>query len=340
MKVMITGGTGFVGGHITAAVLRAGHHVRLLARRAEQVPTTLGPLGAQVDDVVVGDVLDESAVRTALEGCDAVVHAAAVFSLNAGRAEEMRSTNVRAAELVLGSAVEQGLDPVVHISSTVALVRRDGTGPGLPLGDVKGPYTLSKIGSERVARELQDSGAPVVTLYPGGVFGPHDPYRGEQSERLRWQLRGLYPLWPGATHAVDARDVARTVMAVLEPGKGPRRYVVPGHHLDAELMYGALERVTGRRFPHLAPPSWFAVPMARLTSALQRPLPDRWHYPADTEAAELSVRATRFDDGPARTELGIEPMSFDDSLRDTVAWLARSGRVPARYAGRALDAQG
>lgn len=334
MRVLVTGGTGFVGGHITAAAVRAGHDVRLLARRKERVATALQPLGVAVDDVVVGDVLDEDAVRTALDGCDAVVHAAGVFS-QPGRAEAMLTTNARAAELVLGLAVEAGLDPAVHISSTVALVRRAGSGPDLPLGDVDGPYCRSKIAAERAARSLQDAGAPVVCIYPGAVYGPHDPYRGEHSERLRWQLRGLFPVWPGATHAVDVRDVARTVVAVLEPGRGPRRYVVPGHHLDARLMYGALARVTGRRLPHAAPPEWFAVPMARLAGALQRPLPDRWRYPADAEGAELSVRATRFDDSPARTELGIEPMDFDQSLRDTVAWLVASGRVRARWAGSA-----
>ena len=83
-------------------------------------------------DVVVGDVLDEEAVRRALEGCDAWSSAAAVFSLNPRLASELRRTNARAAEVVLTSAVEAGLDPVVHISSTVALTRPDGSGPSCP----------------------------------------------------------------------------------------------------------------------------------------------------------------------------------------------------------------
>jgi nucleoside-diphosphate-sugar epimerase len=65
-------------------------------------------------------------------------------------------------------------------------------GADLPLGDVELPYARSKIASEQVARRLQDAGAPVVTIYPGGVYGPHDPYRGEQSETLRWVLLGLW----------------------------------------------------------------------------------------------------------------------------------------------------
>ena len=236
---MVTGGTGFVGAGVTARLVGAGHDVRLLVRRPAQVPASLAPWDVRVDDLVEGDVLDPDAVDRALDGCDAVVHAAAVYSLDARRADEMRRTNERAAELVLTRAVERGLDPVVHVSSTVALTRRGGSGPDLPLGDVTMPYTRSKIASEVVARRLQDGGSPVVTVYPGGVLGPHDPYRGDQGERLRWQLLGRLPLWPrGGTHVVDVRTVADTVAAVLRPGRGPRRYVVPGHHGTGDLPPG------------------------------------------------------------------------------------------------------
>jgi nucleoside-diphosphate-sugar epimerase len=337
MKVLVTGGTGFVGARITADLVDAGHHVRLLVRRAEQVPVSLAPYGVHVEDVVVGDVLDTAAVVEAVDGCDAVVHAAAVFSLNAARVEEIRTTNARAAELVLGRAVEAGLDPVVHISSTVAVTRHGGSGPDLPLGDVEWPYAQSKVAAEVVARRLQDAGAPVVTVYPGSVYGPHDPYRGEQSERLRWILLGRFPVYPtGGIHSVDVRTVSDTVLGALQPGRGPRRYVVPGDLLDAARLYGTAAAVTGRRLPHATLPPRMLFPFARGAAWLQRPLPERWHFPADPEGVALSIRATRFDDTPARTELGVRPVPFEQSLRDTVVSLVESGRLPARYAGKAL----
>ena len=338
---MVTGGTGFVGAGVTAGLVGAGHDVRLLVRRPAQVPASLSPWGVRVDDLVEGDVLDPDAVDRALDGCDAVVHAAAVYSLDARRADEMRRTNERAAELVLTRAVERGLDPVVHVSSTVALTRRGGSGPDLPLGDVTMPYTASKIASEMVARRLQDGGAPVVTVYPGGVLGPHDPYRGDQGERLRWQLLGRLPLWPrGGTHVVDVRTVADTVVAVLRPGRGPRRYVVPGHHGTGDLLYSTLTEVTGRRLPHVELPERVVVPAIGAVEAVQRRLPGRLHMPTDLEGVVLAVRDTRVDDGPARTELGVAPAPFDRTVRDTVVWLVESGRMPARYAGKALGPRG
>lgn len=341
MKVFVTGGTGFVGACITAELVRAGHDVRLLVRRPDQVPVSLAPYDVTVGDLVVGDVLDEEVVRKALDGCDSVVHAAAVFSFKPNRARQMLDTNVRAAEVVLGQAVEAGLDPVVHISSSVALTRKDGSGPDLPLGDVDAPYSRSKTASEAVARRLQDDGAPVVSVYPGSVYGPHDPYRGEQSERLRWLLRGLFPMWaPGKIHTVDVRTVAATVLAVLEPGRGARRYVVPGQPIDGRTVYRTVSTVTGRRLPGVVPPLGLTLPLTRALGWMQMPLPDHWHYPADAEAVQVSSRATVLDDSPARRELGIDPVPFEQSMRDTIVSLVESGRLRPRYAGKALEAQG
>jgi nucleoside-diphosphate-sugar epimerase len=339
MKVLVTGGTGFVGSHVAAAIARGGHELRLLVRRPAQVSASLSPFGLEVTDIVVGDVLDEDVVSRAVEGCDAVVHAAAVFTLDPRRAEEMRRTNARATELVLGRAVDGGLDPVVHVSTTVALTRYGGSGPELPLGDIELPYARSKRDSEEIARRLQEAGAPVVTVYPGAVWGPGDPYRGDEGERLRWILLGRFPLYPrGGMHVVDVRDVAAVIAAALAPGRGPRRYIVPGHHVDGGQIYAAFADVTGRRFPHLILPGPVMGPSARVIDAVQRWLPARWHYPADREGVEILRRNTRLDDSVARAELGVEPVPLQQTITDTVRWLVESGRVPARRAGRLVPA--
>jgi len=332
MRVLVTGGTGFVGGHVTSALVRAGHDVRLLVRRAEQVPVTLTPLGVTVADVLVGDVTDPDSVGNALDGMDAVVHAAAVFSLDPRRVQEVTTTNLRAAELVLQGAVKRGLDPVVHISSTVALTRKAGSDESLPLGDIDLPYCQSKIRSERVARELQETGSPVVCVYPGGVFGPHDPYLGDQNERLRWLVRGLLPLWPvGGMHCVDVRDVAAVVQAVLEPGRGPRRYVVPGQHIDGAGMFAIVEKVVGRRRPHATIPARLIPVMTKPMGLMNRVLPAGWHIPADYEGALVLSFDTHVPDRAARVDLGVEPRAFEDTIRDTVRWMVDTGRISRRY---------
>ena len=337
MRVLVTGGTGFVGCHIVSALVQAGHSVRLLVRDRDKTQASLAPFGPEVvaagqQDVVVGSVLDAQVVTDAVNGCDAVVHAAAIYSLDPRRSAEIERTNVKAAENVLGEAVRAKLSPVVHISTYAVLVRKGGTDPTLPLGDVAYPYTRSKILSEQVARGFQAAGNPVVTVYPGATLGPHDPYRGDQSERLRWLAAGRLPTWPsGRTHYTDVRDVAALVAAVVNKSREPRRYVVPGHFVDGKMIFGALERVTGRRYPFVTVPAPMMLAMLQPMGLLQRRLPGRWTLPAYAESIDILRRGTEFDTSRASHEFGVHARPFDETIRDTVRWLVESGRLPAKY---------
>ncbi len=156
--------------------------------------------------------------------CDAVLHAAAVYSVDPRAASRIRATNVRAAEIVLGAAVRMGLDPVVHVSSYVALLPpkpRDAVlTPDSPVPRPGGAYCRSKAESELVARRYQEQGAPVVIVYPGGVIGPDDPYLGDSNRAIaEFAKSGLAMRGGGPT--VDVRDVAAVHAAVMEPGRAP-----------------------------------------------------------------------------------------------------------------------
>jgi dihydroflavonol-4-reductase len=124
MRVLVTGGTGFVGSHTVAALVEGGHEVRLLVRGRQRVAAALAPLGLQPPDLdtIVGDVTDPAAVDQAVRGCQAVVHAASVYSLDSRDAGRIRQINVRGTDVVLGTAHRAGLDPIVYVSSIVALL--------------------------------------------------------------------------------------------------------------------------------------------------------------------------------------------------------------------------
>ena len=337
MRVLVTGGTGYVGSHIVVALRRDGHSVRLLVRRPEQVAETFATYGItfEPDDVVTGDVLDADSVGSALEDCDAVVHAAAIFSLDPRKAQAMLDTNANATRIVLSAALARGCDPAVHISSSVALMRHGGSGPDLPLGDIEHAYSRSKVLSEVEARKLQDAGEPVVTIYPGAIFGPGDPYVGSQTERFLWLVRGWFPVWSkGGVLATDVRDTADVVAAVMEPGLGARRYVVPGIHMTGKDLYGAVAKAIGRRRPHVDVPARMGLMSSKVVDLVQARLPARFHYPADSEGAEMAVRDTRLDDSVARRDLGVTPIPFEQSVRDEIAWAVDAGHLPARYRPR------
>ena len=139
-------------------------------------------------------------------------------------------------------------------------------------------------------------------------------------------------MWPaGGYHCVDVRDVAATMVAVMESGRGPRRYVVPGHHIGGTEIFGAVERAIGRRRPHLTLPKSVAGRATAPINAVQAHLPPAWHYPVDREGVELLVRDTRLDDSPARTEFHVEPRPWDVTIRDTITSLVDAGHLAERY---------
>jgi len=337
MKILVTGGTGFVGSHSVAALVAAGHDVRLLVRSPGRIGPALEPLGVHAPvEHVVGDVTDPASVGRALRGCDAVLHAAAVYDLDARARPAIARTNVAGADTVLRAAVDAGCDPVVHVSSTAALLRRRATVTAdSALSSTPGAYIQSKAASEAVARTLQDAGAPVVIVQPGAVLGPDDPHCGDQARRLRDILRGRYPMWPsGGLHVVDVRDVADVHAAVFKAGSGPRRYLVPGHFVDGATMFAALRALTSRRLPCLVMPAAAMLPLSWTTSTLQRVTPFR--LPVDHEGVVFIAAATRCDDSRTRDEFGIEPHPLLETYRDTIRWLHRTGRLTDRQAGAAV----
>src|SRR5262245_5271261 len=266
MFLLVTGGTGYVGSHAVAALTKAGHRVRILARSPGRVTAALAPLGVSGVETSIGEVTDPVAVEGALDGCEAVVHAASVFSMDPRRSDEMRAVNVRGTDTVLGTAHRLQLDPIVYVSSELALLppaKGQVLTTDSPVGRSKWPYCQSKAASELVARRYQDAGAPVVSVMPAAVWGPHDPHFGEGVTLATNVLKRRIPVVPpGGMHIADVRDVAATLAAVMEPGRGQRRYLVGGHYTSMPDLVRTLAELSGRRIPFVTAPPWFLPPLA------------------------------------------------------------------------------
>ena len=336
MLVLVTGGTGYVGSHSIAALAGAGHRVRVLARSPERIPAALGPLGVDGVETAIGDVTEPAAVERALEGCDAVVHAASVFSLDNRRASELNSVNVRGTEIVLGTAHRLGLDPIVHVSSEVALLP-PGDGevltPDSPVKRAPWPYCRSKADSELVAREFQTAGAPVVSVMPAAMWGPHDPHLGEGAMLASNVLRNRYPVvMAGGMQIADVRDVAAALAAVLQSGRGPRSYTVTGHYVTMPDIIRTLGDLTGRRIRFVTFPAGFLAAFGRLADLAQRRLRPR--LPWSAESIWIMNCDAHCDDSKTRDELQLEPRPLRETFADTVRWLVEAGHLAPRKAGR------
>lgn len=334
MRVLVTGGTGFIGSHSVAALLSQGHQVRLLVRSRDRVARSLSPLGVAEVESVVGDVTAPRSVEEAMAGCDAVLHAAAIYSLDARAASRIHQTNVRGAEIVLGAAVRAGLDPIVHVSSCAALLPPEGVvlTPDSPVKRPRGTYSRSKAESERVARRYQDQGAPMVITYPGVVIGPHDPYLGESNRSIVEFVNSGVTMRGGAP-LVDVRDVAKVHAAVMEPGRGPRRYMITGHYITVKDLTAMLHEITGRHGRIVAMPAGAARAVGRVADLVQHVVPGR--LPFNYEAMWVTALQPHCDDSRTISELGITPRDLRVTVEDTVRWLADHGHIAATPARQA-----
>ena len=331
--VLLTGASGFLGIHVLQRLLDEGHRVRAFVRTPATLREHVALLGIDPDDprieVVSGDMTDPDAVREAAMGSDQAIHAAATFSYKRRDAERMLRENRVGTTTVLDAAIEAGCSSIVHVSSIAALLRPGATlDHHSPLGDTLGPYTGSKVESERVARERQDADAPVTIVNPGAILGPHDPYLGESDEAIRDILRGRLPTWPlGGAQWVDVRDTADVVVAAL--GRPGRRYFVPGENVA--LPHETLRTITGRRLAAIG------LPLAAALPVLKAGYNTGWSFvPGALEGARLIAADTRVDYTATVDDLGVVGRSLADSMRDTVRWLAEAGHIRRRDAGRCL----
>ena len=330
MRVFATGGTGFVGSHSVEAFVAAGHTVRLLARTPAKVEAVLpSPEGVEVFE---GDATDADAVARAMDGCDAAFNCVSMVSLDPRHEAAVRHVNARSAEVVLGTAARLGLDPIVHVSSVSALLPPEPPDAVLtadsPVGSPPGAYMQSKADADRFARALD---APVTLTYPTMVVGPRDPTMGEGMAMIAAVLQGLVPaLPPGGMELVDVRDVAAVHAAALTPGEGARRFIVNGTHRSARALVADLARLTGRRLPAAPIPTMVASVAARVAEAM----PVRLPLALTTEALWVLTLDARSDDRETRRRLGVVPRPLDETLTDIVRWMAETGVITRRQAGR------
>jgi farnesol dehydrogenase len=304
MRVLVTGGTGYLGTAIVRALAHAGHRPVVFARRAR---------AASGGDAIDGDVRDTRAVTAAAAGVDAICHAAALVAQWRRDPSEFDAVNVGGLQSVLSAARERSVPRVVYTSSFLALPPADS-----PHALTANHYQRTKVAARDVARRAAAEGVPVVTLYPGVIYGPGPATEGDLVGRLmRDHLGGRLPavigperLWSFAF----VEDVAAAPVAALTHPRPAREYVVGGVNAPQRAIYEFLRDTRGRPIPMRLPGllATAAALVNELYSSLRHvpPLLDRgvveifqhdWSLDSSAAEAELGLRITPLADGLART---------------------------------------
>ncbi|HET7618008.1 MAG TPA: NAD-dependent epimerase/dehydratase family protein [Vicinamibacterales bacterium] len=309
MRVLVTGGTGYLGSAIVRALAKAGHDPVVFSRHAAASEWT----GARVD----GDVRDTAAVARAAAGADAICHAAALVAIWRQDPSEFDAINVGGLQSVLAAARTAHVPRIVYTSSFLALPPRD-----RPQALTANHYQRTKVIARDVARRAIADGLPLIALYPGVIYGPGPVTEGNLIGRLlRDHLVGRLPGVIGADRPWSyafVEDVAKAHVQAIAAGRLGAEYVVGGVNAPQMTVFEHLRRVRGTPLPRRIPYALAtaAAALEELKAAVLRRPPTLtrgtvdifrhdWSLDSGRAIADLDYRITPLEEGLERTIAGL-----------------------------------
>ena len=320
MKVFVTGGTGFIGGKVVRQLRERGDDVVCLVRD----PAKGEKLKSQGCELVAGDLGDDAAIRRGMEGCDAVIHVAAMYEVGIPKSQHpaMYAANVKGTELVLRSALEAKIPKVVYVSTVGAFGNTDGKvvdetykHPGTGFTSY---YEQTKWEAHKVAERMSaEEGLPCVIVQPGGVYGPEDT--SQVADLLSEFLAGKLPLIPFPELGIcmtHVDDIAAGILLALDKGKTGEDYVLSGPVTTMREAVGVVAGISGRKPPKYALPT----PLMKMLTPIGPLIGKMMGQPPNLRELISSADGVTFwaSHEKASRELGYEVRGMEQGLRETL----------------------
>ncbi len=330
MKVFLTGATGFVGSHVARAYAAGGADLRLLTRAT----SNLAALEGLAAETVVGDLRQAGQLRSALAGCDALIHVAADYRLWVPDPAAMHEANVAGTRDLLLLARELGIPRVVYTSSVATMgFQRDGTivdeATPVRVGDMIGHYKRSKFLAEQEAIAAAGSGQHVMILNPTTPIGPGDAKPTPTGRIVVDFLNRQFPAYVDTgLNLVDVAEVARMHVVALERGTPGERYILGGENLTLKQILDRMSAITGLPSPTMKVPHTVAMIFAFFDETLTGKL--RGKEPrATVEAVRMGRKMMFASSARAERELGFQVLPVYNALRAAIDWFLAHGYAPA-----------
>jgi nucleoside-diphosphate-sugar epimerase len=326
MKVLVTGATGFTGGHLARYLTSSGCAVAALVRPASLARTNeLRTAGVEIRE---GDLTDAASVRRAVEGCETVYHIAATYrEAGQGDAAYVR-INVEGTRHVLAAALAAGGKRVVHCSTGgvhghIDHPPADETAPFAP-GDV---YQRTKLEAERLAADFgRRNRLEVVIVRPIGIYGPGDL---RFLKMFRGIARGRFPILGRGDvfyHLTYIDDLVRGFeLAGTTPCAAGREYILGGpEYTTLNELVRLIADELGVAPPRLHFPIWPVWVAGALCEAVCVPL--GIEPPLFRRRVDFFRKSRAFNIGRAREELGYNPaIDLKTGIKRTAAWYRSRG---------------
>jgi nucleoside-diphosphate-sugar epimerase len=320
MRTLVTGATGFTGGHLARALLAGGDEVRVLVRRRDARADALAAIGAELCE---GDLSNRVCLASATRGVDVVYNIAAIYREAGVGHDAYETVNATAVGWLVEAAATSGVRRVVHCS-TVGVhgdVERPPAGEEAPLrpGD---EYQRSKLRGEEVARAAAArTGVELVVARPSGIYGPGDRrllklFRGVA--RRRFVILGSGEIFYHLTYVTDLAEGFRLCGTVA--GAAGRTYILAGPDVTRlNELVGLIADEAGVAPPSVRLPVWPFWMAGAVCEAVCVPL--RIEPPIYRRRVDFFTKSRAFDIARARAELGYAPrVALRDGIRRTLAW--------------------
>ena len=328
MKVLITGGTGFVGSHLVRTLLERGEQVRCLVRSTSRRDNLKGlPV-----EFIVGDVRDLASLQEAAKGARLIYHCAADYRLWCKDPNEMYQTNVEGSNNIMQAAFDQGVERVVYTSTVGCLgLNADGqpadeTTP-VTIEDMIGDYKRSKFIAEQKVREWAGRGLPVVIVNPSTPVGELDIKPTPTGKIIVDFLRGkMFGYVETGMNLIDVRDCAEGHVLAAEKGRAGERYILGCNNLTLKQLFDLLATVTELASPRMKVPHWVAETYARIENAWSINVASR-DPDVPLESVKMSRHKMWFDASKAVRELGLPQNPIKHALERAVIWFREHGYV-------------
>ena len=328
MKVLVTGATGFTGGHLAQYLSARGEAVRALVRPRSRAKFEASPLPAKGVVAVEGDLTDAAALKRAAEGVDVVYHIAATYR-EAGQPDAAyRAINVDGTRNVLEAAQAGGVRRVVHCSTGgvhghITNPPANEDAPFNP-GDV---YQQTKLDAEQLARGFGDrTGLDVVVARPIGIYGPGDT---RFLRMFRGLARGKFPMIGSGTpfyHLTYIDDLVEGFrLCGTVPGATGRTYILAGpRYTTLEQLVRMVAKELHVRPPRVHLPVWPFWTAGLLCEMVCVPL--GIEPPIFRRRVDFYTKSRAFDTMRARTELGFLPkVDLEEGIKRTADWYRNEG---------------
>ena len=327
-KVLVTGGTGFLGSHLVRRLLDQGAEVRCLARPASR----LDNLKSLPVEIVTGDLLDPISLSKAVKGCFVIYHAAADYRLWSKNPALMYATNVEGTNNCMQAAFDEGVERVVYTSTVGCLGLNKNGEPAnedtpVSMNDMTGHYKLSKFIAEEKVKDWAARGLPVVIVNPSAPVGDLDIKPTPTGKIIVDFLRGkMFGFVDTGMNLIDVRDCADGHLLAAERGRTGERYILGAHNLTLKEIFDLLARVTEIASPKTKVPHWVAELYARLENFWSIKIAGR-EPDVPLESVKLARHKMWFDSSKAVRELGLPQSPIEGALSRAVEWFERNGYV-------------